>query len=290
MNEQPLVSVVIPFYSGKKWLTEAIDSILEQTYQNIEMLVIDDGSKENIDDLTEKYKSINIIKKSNGGPASARNLGIEKSSGKYIAFLDSDDVWLPEKLLHQIAQMESKGYVWSQHSYEMFWENSHRTKIINTHIYSGNVYRDTFISFKVQTSCVVVLRSLLLENGIRFPVKKRFGQDLDFYRQIAKLYNLGYIDGTFTRFRIRGTNAGFRAIIQLNDKRTTWHEIKEDRNVVKLLPAPILFAYQIASISSNIVNFINKRFIKKESVIEFISKISYLFPYTLFKIFSKRAK
>ena len=148
MEDMPLVSVVIPFYSGKEWLDEALESVLEQNYSNIEILVINDGSKEDISNLKEKYASkVKFQDKENGGPATARNLGIEIAAGEYIAFLDSDDLWLPGKLEKQVELMEKNNAVWSQHSYEMFWDGTDKTKIIDTSIYNGNVYKDCFISF-----------------------------------------------------------------------------------------------------------------------------------------------
>lgn len=288
---QPLVSVVIPFYSGKNWLLEAVDSVLSQTYTNFEVLIVNDGSLESIDDIAEKYGRLNlkIFYKENGGPASARNLGIEKSSGKYIAFLDSDDIWLPDKLYRQINLMESKNIIWSQHSYEMFWEDSDRTKIIDTKIYSGNVYKDCFISFKIQTSCVVVLREVLIKENIRFPLHKRYGEDGDFYKQLAKKYSLEYIDGVLSKFRIRGSNAGFKAEIQINDKATTWKEINEDKNILDELPSSIIFAFKISVKLSAILSHI-KRKIKNEAIIESIAKLLYTFPYLIFKIRYKKIK
>lgn len=287
--EQPLVSIVIPFFSGVNWLKEALSSVQNQAYKNVEVLVINDGSNENINDISEIYNiDIRIINKENGGPASARNLGIEESSGKYIAFLDSDDIWLPEKLFKQISFMESHEYVWSQHSYKMFWEESDRTKVIDTKRYTGNVYRDCFISFKIQTSCVVVLRSVLIENNIRFPLQKRYGQDNDFYRQLAKNYTLGHVDDILSKFRIRGSNAGFRAKVQLDDKASTWREINNNNEVLNLLPKPITLAYKNTVISSNLINSLGKKHIKNSNIIEFISKMLYVLPYITFKTYAKK--
>lgn len=287
--EQPLVSIVIPFFSGVSWLRMALASVENQTYKNMEILVINDGSKENLSGIEKEYElDIRIINKVNGGPASARNVGIEYSAGKYVAFLDSDDLWLPEKLSEQINFMETYKYVWSQHSYEMFGEGSHRTKIIDTKIYSGKVYRDCFISFKVQTSCVVVLKSILIENNIRFPLEKRYGQDGDFYRQIAKKYELGYVNGIYSKFRIRGNNAGFRAKVQLDDKALTWTEIKDNNEILKQLPVMIISAYQSINVLSKIINLINKKYIHNQDIVEIFSKILYALPYIIFKIYSKK--
>lgn len=287
--EQPLVSIVIPFYSGANWLKEAVDSVLNQTYKNVEVLIINDGSLENIDDISKEFRPvIKIFNKKNGGPASARNLGIDKASGKYIAFLDSDDLWLPDKLLKQIGYMELSNYVWSQHSYEMFWEDSDKTKLINTKVYSGDVYRQCFISFKVQTSCVVVLRSILIDNHIRFPIEKRYGQDGDFYRQLAKDFSLGFVEGVLSKFRIRGTNAGFRAKVQLDDKALTWNEIKNNYLLLNILPKPVIYAYQISEKFSSTIDWISKNLINNSGTIELISKVMYSIPYSIFKVYSRK--
>lgn len=287
--EQHLVSVVIPFYSGLNWLKEALTSVVNQTYENIEVLVINDGSKEDINAVAEIYgHDVKIINKANGGPASARNLGIEKASGKYIAFLDSDDLWLPDKLTNQISEMELNDYVWSQHSYEMFWNNSDKTKVVNTKIYHGYVYRDCFISFKIQTSCVVVLRKTLIENNIIFPLERRYGQDGAFYQQIAKSYPLGCIEGVYSKFRIRGSNAGFRAKVQIDSKALTWEEIKKKKDVLIILPDLIIFSYRVSYVFSKWVNYINRKFVKEDKHIELLSKVMYAFPYALFKIYARR--
>ena len=286
--KEPLVSIIIPFYTGKKWLIESVKSVLNQTYKNIEVIVINDGSIENIEDLSVKFKNlIKIIKKDNGGPASARNLGIKESLGKYVAFLDSDDLWLPNKLACQISYMRSENYVWSQHSYEMFWEESKRTKIINTSIYQGNVYLDCFISFKIQTSCVVVLKSVLLDNDIWFPTDKRFGQDVVFFKKIAKIYPLGFVNGILSRFRIRGSNAGFNIITQINDRTSTWNSIKEDKELLTKLPQPIIWAYRTVKIFNKFLLYIiiNKKISK--GTVEVTAKLLYVFPYLIFKLYSK---
>jgi len=105
MQDKPLVSVIIPAYNRAKTLQRAIESVLAQSYQNFEIIIVDDASTdltaETIKDfLTPKTRYFKH--KNNKGPGAARNTGIKKSKGKFIAFLDSDDQWLPEKLEKQI--------------------------------------------------------------------------------------------------------------------------------------------------------------------------------------------
>jgi len=104
--KDPRVSVIIPTYNRAKTLPRAVESVLNQTFDGFELLIVDDGSIDNTKEVTDNLKSeddrIQYFYQENNGAAAARNLGIKKSSGEYIAFLDSDDKWLPEKLKRQI--------------------------------------------------------------------------------------------------------------------------------------------------------------------------------------------
>lgn len=109
VNKQPLVSVIIPTYNRTDYLNLTIQSILSQTYQNIEIIVIDDGTpNSNNEVLCKKLDNVKYIKIENsGGPAKPRNIGIHEAKGKYIAFVDDDDLWLPTKLEKQVAVLEN---------------------------------------------------------------------------------------------------------------------------------------------------------------------------------------
>ena len=97
------ISIIIPTYNRKLFLMHAIDSVLNQTYQNLELIIIDDGSSDkSIEYIKKKYPNIKIYKQLNKGVSSARNKGIKISSNNWIAFLDSDDRWQPKKLEKQI--------------------------------------------------------------------------------------------------------------------------------------------------------------------------------------------
>lgn len=102
-NFKPLVTIVIPVYNGENYLEEAINSALSQTYKNIEILVIDDGSKDNTEKICEKYKQkIRYIKKENGGVASALNIAIKEMKGEYFSWLSHDDLYFEDKIEKQV--------------------------------------------------------------------------------------------------------------------------------------------------------------------------------------------
>lgn len=103
MNKKPKVSIIIPVYNGQNYIKEAIDSALNQTYKNIEIIVVNDGSIDDTEKICKSYgKKIRYFKKSNGGVASALNLGIEKMKGEYFSWLSHDDLYHKNKVLEQI--------------------------------------------------------------------------------------------------------------------------------------------------------------------------------------------
>ena len=120
-----LVSIITPAYNAAAYIAETIESVLNQTYTNWEMLIVNDCSKDNTAEIVESYakkdKRINLINlKQNSGTAIARNAAIQNAKGRYIAFLDSDDLWKKEKLQKQIEFMQQNGYAFTFTAYEHF--------------------------------------------------------------------------------------------------------------------------------------------------------------------------
>jgi glycosyltransferase involved in cell wall biosynthesis len=110
MTSEPLVSVIIPTYNRAALINRAIDSARAQTYTNIEVIVVDDGSTDDTPNRLQQYgDGIRVVRQANTGPAAARNKGIALARGEYVAFLDSDDYWLPDKLARQIGALEKAG-------------------------------------------------------------------------------------------------------------------------------------------------------------------------------------
>lgn len=110
MNEK--VSVIIPVYNGEKYINQAIESVLQQTYTNYEIIVVDDGSTDNSKQILSPYfDKIKYIYQKNQGVATARNKGLEIATGNYIAFLDQDDYFLPNKLESQLQKIVKKPYL-----------------------------------------------------------------------------------------------------------------------------------------------------------------------------------
>lgn len=124
---EDLVSVIMPSYNTAKFIEETVRSVLEQTYTNLELLIVDDCSTDNTDEVVASFrdKRIRYLKnKENSGAAVSRNRALRAAKGRWIAFLDSDDLWKPQKLEKQIRFMEEKGYHFSYTNYSEIDEES----------------------------------------------------------------------------------------------------------------------------------------------------------------------
>lgn len=283
----PLVSVVIPFYSKVDWLIDALDSIIIQEYAALEVIVVDDGSayeKELAAALNDKNYplKIKVIRKKNGGPAAARNRGMIEAHGKYIAFMDSDDIWLSGKLKTQISLLEKSNNEWSQHSYYYFYENGNK-KYINTGFYAGDtLLRDSFVSLKIQTSTVVVRSDAVKSKGrlkISFPENQRFGEDIGFYRQLSGK-GLDSIKTPLSLFRLRKGNAGFRAEVQIMSKANVYQYLLAHNTIQ--ISRTIKILYKIFDLENTLLKMINGN--------ESIAKILYVIPYLLLKFEGEKIK
>ena len=134
-----MVSIIVPVYNAAKYIEDTIAMVCNQTYKDWELILVDDASRDGSADFIEEYISelqderIRLIRKEvNEGAAAARNTGIDASAGRYIAFLDADDVWEMDKLEKQIAFMEETGAAFSFHSYEFGDEKARPTgKIVH---------------------------------------------------------------------------------------------------------------------------------------------------------------
>ena len=106
-KQKPLISVIIPVFNGEKFISEAIDSILQQHYHPLEIIVVNDGSTDETKQILTPYlHTIRYIEKENAGVATARNVGVKAASGLFMAFLDADDIWHPEKLNHHLGEFD----------------------------------------------------------------------------------------------------------------------------------------------------------------------------------------
>ena len=203
-QRQPLVSVIIPTYNREKILPRALNSVIEQTYNNWEIIVVDDRSTDNTKKVVQEYikndKRIkyvtNTYKQGSGG---ARNKGIENSKGEYIAFLDSDDFWEKDKLEIQLKEMIKAQNSFSCTSVKYInYPYSLRSKGKQE---SGNVFDRLLLTNFMMISAVIIKREVLDKVGF-FDESMFTSQDWDLWLRTAKIFELLFINiplGTYVR-------------------------------------------------------------------------------------------
>lgn len=222
----PKVSVIIPTYNREKYIVETLQSVFAQTFTDYEVIVIDDGSTDNTSVVLKPYLDrIIYIRKPNGGQGSARNAGIKMAKGEYMAFLDSDDLWMPEKLELQVKYLDEHpdvGLVFTD--YVVFSEDSPSHGLspargeggqrrfsdeLNKKCYSGNdlsfniLFRGNFIA-----NLTVMVRMDCFECVGYFDESRELigGEDYDMWLRIAIRYKLGHIPEILAQYRVHGDN------------------------------------------------------------------------------------
>lgn len=202
------ISIIIPFFNRIPTLLEAINSVLFQSYKNIEVLLIDDGST---DDLTPlkiyKDSRLRYIYQKHQGVSAARNLGINLSSGEYIAFLDSDDLFLPGKLEKQINFMETHELYFSHTSYQRMDMHGKPMEIINSGCFSGEVFPHILSSCGIATPTVMIRKEVL--GNRKFNETIEIGEDTCLWIDIAYSYSVGGIEEPLSAVRIGSSTSAF---------------------------------------------------------------------------------
>ena len=280
----PEVSVIIPFYARVDWLKEAVDSVLLQNFKDYEIIVVNDVSTENMTEFLAQYSNkIKYIKKENGGPSTARNAGIEIATGKYIAFLDSDDRWLPKKLKTQLEYMKKNDVIWSYCGYRTFGGGeSVEYKMTDSDIPIVHRYNTPYIA----TPCVMIERQYLVDcPNVRFNPDLRYGQDSYFWLMINADNPILAIPDVLVEVRIRGGNASKLARVQIQARSNVWKCRKDNKKqLIDKYNISILFklASELCVIGDKVISVFEKKY--SPETVEKVSKVLFVVPWALFKI------
>ena len=208
MIKNPTVSVIIPTYNRAHLIGIAIKSVLNQTYQDFEIIVVDDGSTDNTGEIIRSFKDkrVKYIKKykENKGSSVARNIGIKVARGKYIAFLDSDDEWLPEKLDKQIKVLQSEspevGVVYSNLCY--IDENGKSMNKSLSRKKEGYIYEDLLGRNYVGTPSTLLIKKVCFNQVGLFDDLLNAQEDWDMWIRIAKYYRFALIKIPLVKYRL----------------------------------------------------------------------------------------
>lgn len=209
-NDRPRVSVIIPCYNAAPYIGATIESVLAQTLPAAEIVVVDDGSgDDSLAVLAGFGERVRILTRPNGGPAAARNMAIAHASGDFIAFLDSDDLWEPEKLARQMAEFSAHpetGLVFSE-AVMFREENGERTALQRIGYTGDPTFRQLLFGDYIPNSTVVVRREVIEATGPLNESRELVGaEDYEYWMRIALRHQLRGIPASLAWYRIRPGN------------------------------------------------------------------------------------
>lgn len=206
--QNPLVSVIIPTYNREAYLEKSIYSVVHQTYANIEIIIVDDGSTVNYAaSICSNYANCNYYYKPNGGLSSARNFGISVAKGEYIAFLDDDDFWKSDKLEKQVEILKTYPSVDCVHSSAAVVDEkgnftgqcigAEKNKV---HKRSGYVFWNALGTWVVK-SPTPLIRKKVFQPDLQFDETIKVGEDVDFYQRMFYRHKVHYINEPLAFYR-----------------------------------------------------------------------------------------
>lgn len=228
--EEELCSVIMPAYNSEKYIDEAIESVIRQTYKNWELIIVNDASTDDTEKIIKSYqekdKRIKLISLSeNQGVANARNTAVKNSIGRYIAFLDSDDYWEEEKLQEQIKFMKNRKIAFSYHDYKLLNTVNNKEKLIKVPL---KLNYNELLKGNTTGSCLTVCIDRKIVDKIYFPKEKH--EDYICWLNILKKY---YIEG-YGLNKILGTYRIGKKSISSNKLQSAvwnWQVYRKNQNI-----------------------------------------------------------
>ncbi|ACM19814.1 glycosyltransferase [Geotalea daltonii FRC-32] len=275
------VSVIIPTYNRSELLKCAITSVLDQAYDNYELLIIDDGSTDDTKSIVNGFGSpkIRYIYQSNSGRSSARNYGIKLSKGEYVSFLDSDDIFLPNKLSLQVQALDENPNCGLVYAYAKNVDENGR--FLDFHFdgnLSGKIYPEMlYIKNNYITTPTVMVRAKVLAQIGGFNESMHMCEDLDLWRRIARKYEVKQICQSLAHVRIRTTEKMNILEYMRGRKQYYVKAMIDDHNLKAIAPALFVEMYRV---------YLNcAKYQKQYFVLLYI-----LFQYLLFRAFNMGIK
>lgn len=200
----PKVSIIIPAYNSLTYLPTAINSVFRQTFQDFELVIIDDGSSDKTADwvscLTESQ--IKLISQDNQGASTARNIGIANSEGEYIAFLDADDLWRPSKLTKQVERLDNLPQVGLVHCWTEFTNaQGDKTGKVMTSYGEGTVWKEMVLYNLLRCGSTPMIRRTCFESLGVFDTALKYAEDWDMWIRIASQYEFSIINEPLVFYR-----------------------------------------------------------------------------------------
>jgi glycosyltransferase involved in cell wall biosynthesis len=223
MGPTPLVSVIIPAYNAARYVGAAVESVLAQSYRPLEVIVVDDGSTDDTGGALGRYGgAVRYVRQPNRGPAAARNLGIRAATGRWLAFLDADDQWLPDKLRIQATCLAANPCVGLVHSDLLLWDEATDRRWQEDRArdrYAGSCYAQFFWRNGVTPSSVLLRRECLDKVGdFDCRIDKPSVEDYDLWIRIARHYELAYNPEPLVLYRLHANNGSKKTAVMMEQE------------------------------------------------------------------------
>lgn len=203
------ISVVIPLYNKERTIVQTIESVINQTFTDFEIVVVNDGSTDKSASLVAGLDDprVRLINQENGGVSKARNTGIKEAKGKYIAFLDGDDCWMPNHLEEIVSLISDYGNVCSVFTTNFIRKFNDGDSFPNrSDLKRGiieNYFRACLKSVVINASCVVIKKDALSKIG-GFSESYTHGEDIDLWNRLARIYKVAYTPEVTSVYNITG--------------------------------------------------------------------------------------
>ncbi len=205
----PLVSIIMPAYNAELFIEESIKSVINQTYKNWELIIVDDCSTDNTKNIMIDFQKINdkiktiFLKINSGKPSIAKNFALKESIGKYIAFLDSDDIWCENKLEKQVQIMESNSKYGLCYT-GGYWidKDGNFIKSFLPKYSNGNLFKNMLVRYEINNQSVMIRRESLEKTIIKFNEIITIGEDYNLYMNILNKYEAVNIKEYLIKYRI----------------------------------------------------------------------------------------
>ncbi|CVK19946.1 glycosyltransferase family 2 protein [Sporomusa sphaeroides] len=205
------ISIIMPAYNLEKYISDSIMSVQRQTYTDWQLLVIDDGSKDETPNIVQAIavsdQRVQLLCQKNSGSAGARNAGLNAATGKYIAFLDGDDLWEPTFLAELLAAKQAAGTAMAYCGYLHLYDVGLKSKFSYPYV-SGDIL-EAVIRGKTQVhiGCLLVDKSVIEQNNIRFTEGCLIGQDQEFIIKLVAVAEVQAVPRELMQYRIRAGSA-----------------------------------------------------------------------------------
>ncbi len=274
--DQPVVSIIIPVYNNQDFISEAIDSVLIQTYSKWDLVIIDDGSTDNTKQIVFKYSTndsrIRYYYQQNKGQAAARNIGISNSKGKFIAFLDADDVWIKDKIEVQLKTLVkfNADLVFSNAGY---FSDSNKVTI-NQLSQKGalderGLFKDLFQRSSIANSSVLLKRDILSTVGLFDESPELRGtEDWDLWLRIAQNnYKFYGIERILIKYRIHDGGTHMNKIKMFHGKLAIQDKYRFSREVPRWIKLK-----QYRYVFRELINYIYKEENEQKKIAELLTK------------------